>query len=86
MEWSRKVFPNNRKEIGAIMQKITEIQDKDVIMHRCNEVDEMIRKLDSIWKRDEKYWMQRLMVKWLENGDKNTKKKSPNYNSKKKKK
>ena len=48
MEWSRKVFPNNRKEIGAIMQKITEIQDKDVIMHRCNEVDEMIRKPDSI--------------------------------------
>ena len=30
MEWSKRVFPNNRKEIRAIMEKIAEIQDKDV--------------------------------------------------------
>ena len=73
MEWSRRVFPNNRKKIGAIMEKIAEIQDKEVTVQGCNEVEEMMRKLDSIWKREEKYWMQRSRVKWLENGDKNTK-------------
>ena len=29
IEWSKKIFPNNRKVIDEIMRKIGEIQDKD---------------------------------------------------------
>ena len=47
------MFPNNKKVIKEIMRNIAEVQDKDMIIERCKEVEKLVRDLDSIWQKEE---------------------------------
>ena len=49
------MFPNNRKVIGEIMRNVIEDQDKDMTEKGCREVEKLIRDLDNIWQKKEKY-------------------------------
>ena len=67
------MFPNNRKVIEGIIRRIAEVQDSDITEQRCKEVEKLIKDLEEVWLREEKYWFQRSRIKWLADRDKNSK-------------
>lgn len=62
MEWSKKEFPNNRKEIDRIEQELNDLRG----MEEAEEIDareeELIKELGEIWSKEEMYWYQRSRV------------------------
>ena len=57
------MFPNNRKVIEGIIRRLVEVQDSDIIEQRCKEVEKLIKDLEEVWLREEKYWFQRSRIK-----------------------
>ncbi|OMP12130.1 reverse transcriptase [Corchorus capsularis] len=71
--WSKKAFPNNKKVVEELMNEVATIQDKDVSVECCQKVEKLIADIKKAWDCEEKYWMQRSRVNWLQHGDNNTK-------------
>lgn len=72
LEWSRAFFPNSAKEIEKVMQKLVELQNVVLTKEVKNQIKECEEQLEVLWKRDEQFWFQRSIIKWLIRGDRNT--------------
>ncbi|OMO50989.1 reverse transcriptase [Corchorus capsularis] len=49
IDWSRKVFPNNKKAIDELKKKVAEIQDKDVSEQCCAKAEELIKEIGNLF-------------------------------------
>ncbi|OMO87944.1 reverse transcriptase [Corchorus capsularis] len=67
--WSKKSFPNNRKEIDTLMKELAQIQDNSHSEEEWVKAELIIAKLEGIWAREEMFWNQRSRVKWLKYGN-----------------
>ena len=73
IRWSREAFPNNKRVIEEMMQEIAKLQEEEVTEESYKKIKESIEELSKVWKREEKYWMQRSRIKWLKEEDRNKK-------------
>ncbi|XVF47270.1 hypothetical protein PTKIN_Ptkin03bG0096000 [Pterospermum kingtungense] len=73
VEWSIKAFPNNRKIIDKLLQKIDVIQNERFDDEGFRKVVALTVELEKVWLKEEKYWFQRSRIKWLNFEDRNTK-------------
>ncbi|KAF7802436.1 reverse transcriptase [Senna tora] len=64
-EWSKKAFPNNLKEIERRTNCLEMCRNGVMIMEKRVEVSRILKHIEEIWDREEKYWHQRARVNWL---------------------
>lgn len=85
IHWSKNVFKHNISEINKVRRQLQLIYDMRLDEEGQMEERDLKSKVDALWKREEIYWKQRSRVRWLKEGDRNTKKNSPNNDSAKEK-
>ncbi|XP_054822964.1 uncharacterized protein LOC129321271 isoform X3 [Prosopis cineraria] len=72
MAWSKKAFPNNRKEIDRIFLQIGKVKDEYFNEESRIMVQHLTNELEQLWKLEETYWWQHSKVNWISGGDLNT--------------
>ncbi|KAI9119542.1 hypothetical protein K1719_009418 [Acacia pycnantha] len=73
MYWSKEVFPDFRKAIDLLRQRLTHCTSGVLTLEKLNEAEVLTRQIEDVWAKEESYWWQRLRISWLTCGDKNTK-------------
>ncbi|KAI9089544.1 hypothetical protein K1719_029149 [Acacia pycnantha] len=71
--WSRIVFPNFRKSIEILRQKLNQCMMIYPTPHVLSAIEELTSQIEDAWAKEESYWWQRSRISWLNSGDKNTK-------------
>lgn len=72
IDWSKKVFPNNKVEIQRLLNVLKECYEGERGELDRSRVEEVERDINLLWEREEKYWFQRSRVSWLKWGDENS--------------
>ncbi|KAH7859866.1 hypothetical protein Vadar_006435 [Vaccinium darrowii] len=74
-DWSRRTFGELRFRIDSAKEQLSVIQQrmevgvsKDLLM----EEKRILQVLEDLWQKDAMYWHQRSRVKWLQQGDRNS--------------
>ncbi|KAJ4842907.1 hypothetical protein Tsubulata_023831 [Turnera subulata] len=70
--WSRQSLKSNSQEIEDLIGQLEDVQAQPYSVDIRKEEDELLQKLDRVWKKEELYWLQRSRIKWLRHGDRNT--------------
>lgn len=65
IEWSKKHFPDNRKLIDELTEKIKVLQEMERNEENRNQIMKYEEDLEEAWKREERFWYQRSRIKWL---------------------
>ncbi|XP_028798620.1 uncharacterized protein LOC114754051 [Neltuma alba] len=73
LKWSRETFPNARRQVEQLTQKLKECTSGSLNEQSRAEAESLIQQIEEAWDREEKYWWQRSRVNWLQDGDRNTK-------------
>ncbi|KAI9071798.1 hypothetical protein K1719_046244 [Acacia pycnantha] len=71
--WSRIVFPNFRKSIEILRQKLNQCMLTYPTPHVLSAIEDLTSQIEDAWAKEESYWWQRSRISWLNCGDKNTK-------------
>lgn len=72
-QWSRESFPNNRKLINELLEKLNACKNDCCDENGRTKAADIAKQIDCLWEKEEQYWAQRSRVQWLSYGDKNTK-------------
>lgn len=72
--WHKKTFRNAEEEIHNLKNQLQILMNQAGPLGKVEEMRGIQRRIDKLWHQEELYWSQRARVKWLEDGDKNTKK------------
>lgn len=71
--WSKRCFGNNRKQIDQTKQRLQMIVAAIPTPELQIEEKVLKSKIHALWKYEEIYWRQRSGVRWLKEGDRNSK-------------
>lgn len=71
--WSKEHFKHNILETNKARRRLQTLYGSVINEEEEGEERALKSRIDALWKREEIYWRQRLRVKWLEHGYKNTK-------------
>lgn len=71
--WSKQVFGNNRAQIDVTKARLHQISAMPATDQLLVEEKTLKSKLHALWKQEEIYWKQRSRVRWLKEGDRNSK-------------
>lgn len=70
MNWSRKRFKCANKEIGAHLNRLELLQEN--WESNVDKINALSTAIDMLEERDELFWHQRPRIKWLTEGDSNS--------------
>jgi hypothetical protein len=70
--WSRENFGSINREIRDLKKKLGRLQNGNYSRNK-QEIQCVSARLDEILHREEIMWRQRLRIRWLKEGDQNTK-------------
>lgn len=73
IEWSKREFKHNVMEISKVKRQLRNLGDRSLNDDELDKQRALKSSLDAPWKMEEIYWKHRSRVKWLTQGDKNTK-------------
>ncbi|XP_072054478.1 uncharacterized protein [Arachis hypogaea] len=71
VQWQKTSKSNSKAEIEEILKKIEELRETGI--NGGIEVEELENMLENAYGREESYWKEKSRIKWLKEGDKNTK-------------
>ncbi|XP_015972358.1 uncharacterized protein LOC107495706 [Arachis duranensis] len=71
VQWQQTSKSNSKAEIEEILKKIEELRETGI--NGGIEVEELENMLENAYGREESYWKEKSRIKWLKEGDKNTK-------------
>jgi hypothetical protein len=72
-QWGMTNYGNVPKEIKAIQDKLKTMRASTPSKEQLNHIKQLEAKLDSLNQKEEQWWAQRAKIKWLQQGDKNSK-------------
>lgn len=72
-KWGAKRFPNCRKKIAELKRKITSLKMGDWSVQKAEDVSNLSREIEELWKIEEEFRGQRARLSWVQYGDKNSK-------------
>lgn len=73
VKWHKTTFRNAAKEIDSCKTQLQNLPNSHHHNPDWQRVFNLRKRIDDLWRQEEKYWGQRSRVKWLNWGDKNTK-------------
>ncbi|KAF7843116.1 reverse transcriptase [Senna tora] len=71
-DWGKKAFPNNRKEIEKLTNEISVCRSGIMTSEVKGKIEDLVKRIECLWDREEEYWQQRARLNWLQAGDRNT--------------
>lgn len=69
----KRTFRKADDEIHRLKNQMQLLLNQDGPLENIVEISQIKKKIDDLWHQEELYWSQRARVKWLQDGDKNTK-------------
>lgn len=71
--WSHRTFKRAGRQINFLKKEIRRLQNVNATAEVLSRLSSHKKELDDLWKQEELYWRARSRVKWLNNGDRNSK-------------
>lgn len=71
LRWKKRVFKRVDMELAQLKTKLKNLQKKPDI--NWDEIKATQKRIADLWRQEELYWRQRSRLKWLNDGDRNTK-------------
>lgn len=72
LSWQKNTFRRADREILNLKEKLIEFQDQEDQVTNGDEVRRIQEEIKRLWKQEELFWCQRSRVKWLKDGDRNS--------------
>lgn len=71
MRWKKRVFKRADVELAKLKSKLNLLQNRPNL--NLEEIRETQERITKLWRQEASYWEQRSRLKWLSDGDRNTK-------------
>ncbi|KAF7806997.1 putative RNA-directed DNA polymerase [Senna tora] len=72
-EWSKKTFKKADSEITSLKNRVQDLSNSRHSIQNQKEIDECKKKIEDLWKQEEMFWKSRARIKWLKEGERNSK-------------
>lgn len=72
-DWQKNTFRRANVEIIKLKEKLNVLQNQEHQQINGEEIKKIQEDIKRLWRQEELFWCQRSRVKWLKDGDRNSK-------------
>lgn len=71
--WQKREFRRADREIAYLKEELKVMQNQEDQLTKGEDIKRIQEEIKTLWKQEELFWCQRSRIKWLKDGDRNSK-------------